>query len=155
MKKILYIIYTVVVIGGMLGYWMYSTNQNKDNAQKEYKEYLPAKAIIQNKYTTGLGKRSRTHYNITYQLANGQWLNLSEAPIGHGLLNSQYSIGDTIQVYYNPKSTYSVVDEYDLNTQTNAFDYRNLLGYLVCILPVSIMVIMNRKKVLQSFQKGA
>jgi hypothetical protein len=141
-------------MGGMLGYWLFTKNQETEQARQNYQGYLPAKAIIRDIYTMGIGKRSRTHYDLTLQLANGQWQNQSQADIGRGLLNRSYAIGDTILVYYNPENTnIPVIDEYELTTSTETSDYRNLLGYAVGALVVGIAAFVNRKEILQSLHR--
>ena len=129
--------------------------QDSNHIDQKYTGYVPTKAVVLgHKSIPNGGRRRRSStdfYTIEFQTQNGEWKESSSvSTIGNGWYQvfSKLTIGDTIEVYYNPADEDDViVDEYEYSTSVNRFDYRNLLFYGI----IGLIVLISSYSAIKKF----
>lgn len=146
MQKTGYLIFVVVVvIAFILFLFMRSGNQAK-KYREEHRDFLPVTAKVTGIRQTSPGiKRTVSKvYAVTYTTSEGRTITDASAGIGR---MKDYQVGDTLQVYYDPVNPgIGTVDKDGLEMDSNIFDRKNILVYVIGFLAVAIFLVVNFRK---------
>ncbi|RFM25650.1 DUF3592 domain-containing protein [Deminuibacter soli] len=140
------IIIAVVVTIGFIIFLLWNSANKAKQYRDEHKNYLEATAIVTSVRQTrpGIKRTISNVYTISFTTATGEAVSESAASIGR---LKTYAVGDTVHIYYDPANPrVGATDADGLSMDSNIFDGRNILTYIIGLLIVGIVIGIRFKR---------